>query len=98
MFTLPPEVLAAARLIEKWAAENNIKSWKIGALASRDELERTAARYAEARQIGTEVYVEVWRGIGRKRITGDEYDRLIDSQIAGSKLTLQEVVNIAAAP
>jgi hypothetical protein len=92
--TLPPEVLEAARIVERWAAENNIRSWKIGALASRQELELTAARYAEARQLGVDVDVEIWRGIGRERITGEEYDRLIDGRIAKARLTLGEIVEI----
>ncbi len=92
----PKEVIEAARVVERWATENGIKSWKVGALASRDELERTAARYAVARDLGTEVYVEVWRGIGRKRITGQEYDRHIDACVSEhQRLSVGELINLS---
>lgn len=92
MRTPPPEVLAAARVVERWAAENNIKSWKIGALASRDELERTAARYAVARDMGTTVWVERWAGMRQHVVTGAEFDALVDRRIAASKLSLAEII------
>lgn len=92
----PKEVIEAARVVERWAAENNIKSWKVGALASRDELERTAARYAVARDLGAEVFVEVWRGIGRKRIVGVEYDQRIDACVnERARLSLGEIIGLS---
>jgi hypothetical protein len=91
----PKEVIDAARVVERWAAENNIKSWKVGALASRDELERTAARYAIARDLGTEVYVDVWRGIGKKRITGAAYDRYVDACVS-ERLSVGEIINLSS--
>lgn len=95
MVTPPPEVLEAARVVDRWAAENNIKSWKIGALASRDELKRSAARYAIAREMGTEVMVERWAGWRRQFISREEYDELVDRKIAASKLSFGEVVDQA---
>ena len=35
---IPEEVVRAASLIGRWAAENNVNSWEIGPCASRQEL------------------------------------------------------------
>lgn len=91
----PPEVIAAARIVERWAAENGVTSWRIGALASRDELERTAARYAIARELGTEIWVERWAGMRRTTVTREDFDQLIDAKIARSGLSFGEVVGLA---
>lgn len=97
MIQPPPEVIAAARLVEKWAAENNVKNWRVGALASRDELERAAARYDEARKLGTSVYYEGKWGIRRREVRLAEYDRLVDSRIRSDAgvLPIGQLIHLA---
>lgn len=93
---VPAEVIAAARIIEKWARDNGIESWRIGALASRDELERTAARYAVARDLGTVVQAERWRGPVEVLVTHAEYDGVIDACIRERKsLSMGQIVDLS---
>ena len=93
---MPPEhVIAAARVVADWAAENDLKSWRIGALASRDEMERTAARYAVARELGTEVWYEAWAGMRRRKVTLAEFDAVVDARVRASQLSFGEVIELA---